>query len=206
MGHQQMRGKRGRDNGLKFLFLWWITETPVPPISQASFTSFCVCSFPTFLVWLTSQSRSMVTIPYDNGCLCSVSVYSDLTTACLPFPPFLSPSFCPDRSRTLRKLKARTLYWIHLVAYWLGPYLWLHVGSNLGPLVRIPIEWLHAHEQISRVWHVKRTGRTWKGKSEAPESQKGKGSTLQPTAKRRTTCKATPQIKCKTKTASTEPG
>lgn len=72
-----------------------------------------------------------------------------------------------------------------LAVHRMGPYLWLHVGSNLGPLVRIPIERLHAHEQISRVWHVKRTGRTWKGKSEAPESQKGKRSTPWLSAKRK---------------------
>lgn len=55
-----------------------------------------------------------------------------------------------------------------------GPYLWLHVGSHLSPLVRVPIERLHAHEQVPRVWHVKRAGRTWKerGSSGITERQR----------------------------------
>lgn len=41
-----------------------------------------------------------------------------------------------------------------------GIHLWLHIGSDLCPLVRIPIQILHAHEQVPRVWEVKRTWRT----------------------------------------------
>lgn len=32
-----------------------------------------------------------------------------------------------------------------------GAYLGLYVGPNLPPLVRVPIEGLHTHEQVSRV-------------------------------------------------------
>lgn len=92
MGNQQTRGRLGRDNRLKLLFLWWIIETPVPPASQASFTSVFICSFPTFLLWLTSQSQSMGTIPNGNGCLCFVSFYSGLVwlpPVCLSLPFFI---------------------------------------------------------------------------------------------------------------------
>lgn len=210
MGNQQKRRRLGRDSGLKILSPWRKIKMPVPPASQVSFTSLCTSSFPAFLEWLTIQSQtypqSMDMMPYGNGCTSYfVSIWFGCCVSASPFLSFFAP-LCLDRSRKLIHLKALGLSWIHLVAYWLGPYLWLHVGSNLGPLVRIPIEWLHAHEQISRVWHVKRTGRTWKGKSEAPESQKEKGLTPQPTAKRSRTCKATPQIKCKTTTTTTEPG
>lgn len=43
-------------------------------------------------------------------------------------------------------------------------YLWLYIGSDLCPLVRIPIQTLHAQEHVPRVWEAKRTWRTWKGK------------------------------------------
>lgn len=45
-----------------------------------------------------------------------------------------------------------------------GSYLWLYIGSDLCPLVRIPIQTLHAQEHVPRVWEVKRTWRTWKGR------------------------------------------
>lgn len=32
-----------------------------------------------------------------------------------------------------------------------GAYLGLYVGPNLAPLVRVPIEGLHTHEQVSGV-------------------------------------------------------
>lgn len=56
------------------------------------------------------------------------------------------------------------------------PYLWLHVGSHLSPLVRVPIERLHAHEQVPGVWHVKRASRTWKerGSNRITERQERK--------------------------------
>lgn len=139
--NQQTRKKPGKqaDRVNSFLSLLWAKNTLGP---LASVTSPCTCSFPAFLVWLTSQSQmhsqSVDKIPHDSGCLCfglvvgkvwslhlslSLSVWTEAGSA--------SPT---DGSWTLRHSPGGTLAGsLPVIARWLQP----------GPLGKNP-HWVTA--------------------------------------------------------------